>query len=238
MKTAYLTLLLLIHLFAPGQNNIVINNSFEDDYNMDSLRKGRKFQWSFLEDYNTKTDWAHIYRIGSDIFDDAPENGTGYQLAQHGCSYAGFGVYDNRFEFRDYLIGTLNQTLEKDAIYKISFYLNLANCSKYAINSIGVSFSQDIEISRLGKRSFTALSELPVYFEHNGGVLKDTSNWIKIQGEIRAMGHEQKIIIGCFKPDSELIIEKRECKGCRKKDESLRLSSYYLIDNICLERKQ
>lgn len=221
-----------------GQSNIVINNSFENAYNNDSVNKGKSFYWSLSEDYSPgKMEWGHFYRVNSDIFDPVPDNMVGYQKPQDGNTYAGFGVYDELFESRDYLIGTLSHPLNKGEAYKVSFYLSLANCSKYAINSFGVSFSNDSFLAKNSKRHFALLRDLPVYYEYNGEVLSDTTNWIKLEGEFKARGGEEKIVIGCFKSDTDIIVKKVKCQGCKDKDISMRGSAYYLIDNISLIKK-
>jgi len=238
MRSLYLAVCVALTYNTFGQSNIVINNSFESSYNYDSIRSGKSFNWSFLEDYSPgKNEWGHFYRINSDLFDPVPNNTVGYQKPQDGNSYAGFGVYDKNFEFREYLIGTLSQPLKKDKSYRISFYLNLANCSQYAINSIGVSFSNEVFLYAHSKRHYAILKELPVYFEYSGEVLTDTSSWVKIEGEFKANGLEDKIIIGCFKTDDDLVIKRVKCSRCKGKDISLRETGYYLIDNIVLRKK-
>lgn len=221
-----------------AQRNLVANPGFENAYNTDSASRGVSFKWNFLEDYMPgKSEWGHFYRIESDIFDPVPDHSLGYQMPQEGTSYAGLGVYDKTFEFRDYLVGTLNEPLEKGSVYKVSFFLSLPNCCQYAINSFGVSFSHDSILQLYSKKKFTLLNELPVYFEYNGAPITDTTSWVKIEGEFVAKGFEQKIVIGCFRPDEELTVKKVKCKKCRNGDESLQKSAYYFIDNINLQKK-
>lgn len=239
MKPSILLLLLGISAHSFCQLNLIRNGSFEMPYNEDSLSRSVNFFWSFLEDYNPREmGWAHFYRRNSDIYYEVPENGAGYQFPQDGVSYAGFGTFDEDFEFREYLVGTLATHLEKDKKYKLSFYINLANCSKYAINSFGAAFVNESSLGKLAKRHYLAIDELTPNFEYSGEVIRDTVNWKLMEGEITVQGGEDRVIIGCFQPDTKISVKKLDCKGCKKKDESLKRTAYYLIDNIRLEMKK
>lgn len=117
-------------------------------------------------------------------------------------------------------------SLEKDSLYFIRFFVNLANEAKHSINSQGALLTNnEIEISNL----YTGLldSSITPQLLNQNGYIEDTLKWVEIKAIIKAKGDEQYITLGNF--------------NIRKGYEKLfnpnafyYLSSAYAIDDISL----
>lgn len=216
--------------------NYVFNGSFELEFNITQNNKNKN--WCFLEDYD-EIEWYQRFsnQCSNTIYcDSVPSNSVGFQTAQDGNSYAGIGVYDPDSEFREYLVGSLSEPLVKGQKYKLSYFVNQANCSRYGINSFGATLLSEKEVIKNSHRRYISLNHLTPLVEKTFNSSIDTINWFKVEGSFTAIGGEEKIIIGCFKKDSELNIKRNKIKDCRKKDETIRIASYYLIDNVSVIR--
>ena len=129
----------------------------------------------------------------------------GYQFPKTGSAYCGIGISENlgaSFDFREYLEGFLNDTLEAKHTYCVSFYVNLANTSMLAANSIGAYFSAD---SVVDYGTATMLPYVP-QVQNTGGVITDTLNWVLKTGSFEAQGGERFITIGNFYADSNTTV--------------------------------
>ena len=120
-----------------------------------------------------------------------------YQQPKTGIAYAGIALFSNPIgadNYREYLEVKLKENLKKDRKYCGEFYISFPDYGSYAISNIGMYFSQTevIQIS-LG-------SPLPYnpQIKNTKGILKDTINWIKVNGIFTATGGEQYLIIGNF----------------------------------------
>jgi len=71
-----------------------------------------------------------------------PNNIGGFQHARTGIAYVAVNSYVSTWiNYRDYIQAPLGSTLQAGKEYCVSFYVNLANVSKYAIDGIGSYFS-------------------------------------------------------------------------------------------------
>jgi len=99
---------------------------------------------------------------------------------------------------RDYLQGRLYKSLTAGKSYCVTFYVTLAQFSKYACNNIGaylddgsIDIGQDSAHCAYAKTMFT-----PQILETS--VINDTLNWVKVQGSLTATSSEKFITIGNF----------------------------------------
>lgn len=218
-------------------SNLVINGGFE----LNQISVKSPFEdWTYLEDYG-EINWYVRYSAncsGSLYCQNTPTNDAGFQLPVEGSSYAGIGFYSPSSEQKEYLVGSLEKPLINGISYSISFYVNLADCSGYSINSFGAALISEQEVYKLNNRKYKPITGvyLAINEDFNTANEVDTVNWKKIEGTITAKGGEKKILIGCFKKDSDLIIEKkRVSKNCKSKDETITIAGYYLIDNVVVK---
>ena len=96
---------------------------------------------------------------------------------------------------RDYLQGILNHTLSAGQSYCVTFYVNMANRSAYAVNHIGAYFD-DGTIDTTTHCDEPQTQYTPQILEEE--IISDTLNWIKVQGSFIADGTEKFITIGNF----------------------------------------
>jgi gliding motility-associated-like protein len=129
-----------------------------------------------------------------------PLNGFGFQYAQEGIGYAGIVPYSysgTNNNYREYLEIKLLNSLNENALYYISFYMNLANVSPLATNNMGYGFCQDTT----GQYLQSVIS--PIVSNSNSNINNDTVNWIKVEGYHLGTGIEDYFIIGNFHNDAE-----------------------------------
>lgn len=230
------TFLCLFHPITES-SNLVINGGFE--VNQISAKSTIE-DWTYLEDFG-EINWYVRYsaNCSDSVFcQNAPSNNAGFQLPVDGDSYAGIGFYSPYSEQKEYLVGSLAKSLIQGASYSVSFYINLADCSGYSINSFGAALISEQEVFKLRKRKYKPITSVSLAISENFNTANDvdTVNWKKIEGTIIAKGGEQKILIGCFKKDSDLIInKKRVSKSCKSKDETITIAGFYLIDNVVVK---
>lgn len=226
-------------LFNPitESSNLVINGGFE----VNQISAKSTFEdWTYLEDFG-EMNW--YVRYSANCFDsvfcqNAPSNNAGFQLPADGNSYAGIGFYSPYSEQKEYLVGSLAQPLTKGISYSVSFYINLADCSGYSINSFGAALISTQEVNKLSGRKYKPITSLSLAINEDFTTANevDTVNWKKIEGTFIAKGGEQKILIGCLTKDSNLIIDKKiVSKSCKSKDETITIAGFYLIDNVVVK---
>lgn len=153
-----------------------------------------------------------------------PKNFVGNQDVKFGDGYVGFYLKAPN-NYREYIQGELKSTLEKGKRYAVSFYISLAESSKYGLSEINVLFSENqlktndekflkLKHFREEKRVMN-LSSIKNY-----KYFLSTDDWIKLETEFVAKGKENYIIIGNFHTD--------EHTGMRKSIGSKEVAYYYL----------
>jgi len=130
------TLIFLISTQIYSQN-LILNPSFEQTSNcMEYIGYFR----------NTVQNWSCPTLGTADLFNSCsqsnvgiPKNYKGVQKVQFGENYAGLHVLSNKH--REYIQGKLSKTLIQGKKYKVSFYINLADKSDFAIKNIDFLFT-------------------------------------------------------------------------------------------------
>lgn len=196
-----LFLLLILTTNRICAQNLVLNSSFEDTLPCPSI--------ILPDSYIRPEHWFKPTAGSSDFFclDTAcawgggvPQNVFGWQNPRTGDSYCGFSIFnDSPFQnYREYISGTLSDTLIAGNEYCVSFWVSAANNCKYQTDDIAVYFSSDTS-------SFTdytmnnVLNLNPQVENTSGNILADTLNWIQISGDFIAQGGEKFLTIGNFK---------------------------------------
>jgi hypothetical protein len=127
-----------------------------------------------------------------------PDNIFGHQNAYDGNAYAGIILWDMNNLFREYIEVPLTSPLKTDACYHFEMHVSLAEKYKYAVDAVGVYFS-DTAITGIP-------NALPLPFtpqiNSTAGFISDTSNWMLVSGDYTASGTENFLIIGNFKDDA------------------------------------
>ena len=128
-----------------------------------------------------------------------PTNTFGSTAANQGNGYAGgytFLNYTGSYAvYREYVVGTLNQTLVAGQAYIVSFqYARSTNC-RYATDALG--FYLSAAWPSLSASGFGVLAVTPNSTNPSGNVLSSNA-WSTYQDTIIASGGEQYITIGSF----------------------------------------
>ena len=156
-----------------------------------------------------------------------PKNKTGYQTPQHGNAYCGLVAYwyiSIYADYREYLEVELNSSLVSNEKYTWSFYVSLADSSLGAINKIGIVLSDTLVIDYSNTLSAFEFIDIPDV-GHSNTIIKDSINWVKIQGEYTAHGGEKYLLLGVFY--DSLNIDKEVVGGFQSHP-----GVYYYIDNV------
>jgi len=101
-------------------------------------------------------------------------------------------------DVRDYLQGTLYKPLTAGKNYCVTFYVNLAEISSYAIDKIG-AYIDDGSID-IGQDSAGCANPQTAYTPqiYAPAIINDTMDWVQVQGLFTASGTETFITIGNF----------------------------------------
>ena len=224
----FVMMLLASAVFAQEGVNLVQNGSFEE---MDKKPKR-------LGKIDAATGWISPTGVRADVFVDGkfeeigvPMNVYGKESAKEGENYAGITVYSFGQKIpRSYATVKLNSPMKKGMKYCVEYYVSLAECSKYAINSVSAKFS---------KKSYGTDTKLPIYDEPSISPFSDDAitaryNWTKVCGIYKADGGERWLTMGNFMSDENTkgssVRMKKDKDWDFKVDEIA--ASYYYIDDI------
>ncbi|MBQ4914272.1 OmpA family protein [Maribacter sp. MMG018] len=218
--------LLLNHV--GNAQNLIENPSFENyiqcPQTLGNLKKD-------LVDWNVPTLGSTDYFNGCSQAMGTPKNFNGEQPADFGVGYVGLYLYAPD-DYREYLQGTLTKTLKKDEVYRLSFYVSLAERSDFAIREFGICFSEvPIQVQTTKTLSKMHLSKVPGdvsnYLEIKyDDFYSDEKEWVKVEIEFVAKGTENYLVIGNFKDNKRTRRFKTKRSGTK--------GSYYYLDMVSL----
>ncbi len=160
-----------------------------------------------------------------------PENFNGTQDADFGQGYAGLYMFAPN-DYREYAQGELALTLQMGVVYKISFYVSLAERSDYAVREFGLVFSE----KPLNRPTKKALTKMQLYKQpgNNFAFLEishsdyynETTDWVKLEAEFTASGIENFLTIGNFQDNARTRTHKTS-RNAKK-------GAYYYLDMVQL----
>jgi len=224
--------LFLISYLSYGQINRVINPSFELDTCIESWTGwGEIFQyvqgWDTIRNGTAGLGGPDIFNecyVPSSPFGsyDVPVNFAGIQYPKSGTGYAALIVIATHSsgDLRDFVQGTLIQTLINGNNYCVKMYINLSNFSKKSC----LSFGAYLDDGQITVNKFEMPNVIPQVV-NIGQQLDDTLNWMKIEDSFIANGTEEYITIGNFlSNDSSNVIESYPLSSYP--------GSYYYIDDV------
>jgi hypothetical protein len=133
-----------------------------------------------------------------------PDHWVGPQSAYDGSAFVGLRTYHDYDEWHEYIYQNLDDTLLAGETYKVSFVLNLAECSTSFTDDIGVAFlDQNLPNGSSDPTVIIHQATPQTYFPDNLWI-DDVDNWIEFAGYFEAEGDEVLIAIGSFKDDAEM----------------------------------
>ena len=211
MKNLILTITILsifFQLSAQEENNLVLNPSFES---LDGKLKK-------ITQISLANDWDSPTPLKADLFSSSvsgdvsvPKNIYGKEFAKDGENYAGILAYSyNNKKPRTYLQSQLLKPMASGLDYCVKVHVNLADLSKYAIDQIGIHFSDEkLIIEKKGDIIFNNKSEFSaVLSNEKTKIYKSRYKWETICGIYHAEGKERYITIGNFYNNKDTQYEK------------------------------
>ena len=235
----YISILILVcaAALATAQTNFVKNPSFEKydtcPYKSGQIILAKYWQNAIVPDFSRGVEYFNRCAVGN-IFAGCPNNGAFYQYPKSGNGFAGIQLYYDKtmppppspypFKNRESLQGHLFGNLINGKTYCVSFWVNLAEGSGYGHNKIGAYLDDgniNTEADTAGEEITTVI---PQVFTNT--VIKDTLNWVKIEGSFVANGTETYITIGNFFTNAVIATVVTNYFHLYEQ------YSYYLIDDI------
>ena len=198
IKTFLNILFFLLCLTSRAQLNLVPNGSFEEHTscpdNEDQVYKCVGWQKPNM----ATTDYAHVCAPSFPGGVTVPNYWMGYQWPYHGDAY--MGLYGMHYSITpnvvaEYVQCQLIEPLKSMHRYRLSFFVNLANHSEYALRNFG-GYVSETPPTYTTPMIYNAFGYNPqVKFP---GYIIDTLDWVKVSGEFKATGGEQWLTIGRF----------------------------------------
>jgi Secretion system C-terminal sorting domain len=186
-----------------GQANLVLNYSFEQ------FTGCRGYVNCTLTDvtswYNptqgATPDWMDSICHGTSGFFGVPQNYAGWQYARTGIAYAGIDFTHYTNNYREYVTGTLSDSLHTNNKYCVEFFVSLADSVWWATSAVGAFLSRDSVC--FSSSMDTVIHEIPQIENPLTNFLTDKVNWDPISGELVSSGGESFITIGNFYSNPE-----------------------------------
>ena len=157
---------------------------------------------------------------------NTPYNVGGFTLVRAGGNaYAGISA-DPLNNTREYISSPLTISLISGELYRVEFWVQLADSSRFASNRLGAYFSNGAPVqSGNAPINFIPQIETP-------NIISDTSYWTLITGIYQASGNENYITIGVFRADGSPLLQRQDLgsksTGCDAFDDAI----YYFVDDV------
>lgn len=222
-RLLHITIFTLLLNYSYAQQNLVPNGSFEEYTSCPDAPNQLHYAEPWFDPTKASSDYFNSCSL-IPLSVGVPNNEWGNQVPFQGNAYSGFGAfsYDNTKNYREYLSVKLTEILVKDHNYCLSFYVNLADSSTFAIETIGATLSKDT----LKVIPPNPINKLPNIVSTK--LISDKLNWKKISGEYRAEGGEVYLTIGNFYDDNSCGL--RQLKDTNSLTYSK--GAYYYIDSV------
>jgi len=213
--------------------NLVLNPSFEQ---YDSCPKLiGDFDPPFLKSWTNPTlsspDFYNVCSSGNP--NPSFTGGYGPQGPRNGNGLAGIITYSQSYDptydpnnTKEFMEGILSNTLTKDSIYCVKFYLSLSEFLRQPMAQIGVYFS-NTQISLNGFQ----MPFVPQIQSSATQFFDDEKGWQLWQQTYKAKGGERYFIIGNFNPIAITPVKPPAVKYGDARDSS----SYYFVDDVSIE---
>lgn len=223
--TRILAVIALLPFFAEAQN-LVANSGFEAYYRCPPSFSTDSRDY-YLPGWNSPNkgtpDHYHQCSWGDS---DVPFNWAGQSNAHSGMGYSGIYAWsENGKNYREYIQCELTKPLACGARYRVEFYFKISSYSVFAIDRIGLIFSDSV----LNRNDDKVMKKSPSLVKMKpAGFTEDT--WEQASIEYTARGGERAIVIGNFSDDRTTNhVQLASRKG---KSFMLSASAYYYVDDV------
>jgi len=155
-----------------------------------------------------------------------PFNVTGYCEERTNRNYYAGLRFDLNSNARSYIYSNLPVPVTAGKTYRVQFFTQLADSSRFACNGLGVLFSANIPVA-----TGNGLINLPATVMATQ-TITDRDNWVLVTGLFTATSTLNYITIGLFMDDNDPLLQKTDfgvrSSGCNAVDNF----AYYLIDDV------
>ncbi|MFK7748376.1 MAG: OmpA family protein [Kordia sp.] len=157
---------------------------------------------------------------------------NGYQKPKSGTALAGIYVYTER-NYREYVQGTLKETLEKGKEYTVTFYVSLAELSTKATTDIDILFTEEklkkcVHVKHCEKQIKPKKATDKKFYKveiDRERFYREKLDWTKITFTYTASGFENFFSIGNFNSNRKTNLIKMQ----RAQEYEF---AYYYIDDV------
>ena len=209
--------------------NLVPNPGFENTLGMPSGAG----QWNLAQPWQGLNASPDFYVRGQvappagpcDLV-NIPNNVAGYCNERTGSDHYMGLQFDLQNNYREYISIPLTIPLVSGSIYRLEFYTQLADSSRFACNRIGALLTNNIPV-----QPGSGVINFPPQLEASQQIT-DTSNWVLITGVYQAIGGENYITIGLFRDDNDPLLQKTDYGTRNSGCSSIDNSGYYFVDDI------
>lgn len=226
----YLIISLVLSSLTGTAQNLVKNPGMEEKKHCIGYRGGFGYNVDFWTSPTLMTtDYFHTCNFNKV---KSPENQFGFQYPADGQGYTGMFLYAPQ-NYREYIQGTLTDTLVKGQTYELSFHISLAEEAKFAVRNFSFILTNR-EIHADNRRSLDRKDvanefsdSLEIYMIEKKSFYKDTTHWIRINQKFVATGGETFFTIGNFDTNFRTRRKKANKKGKIK-------AAYYFVDKVAI----
>lgn len=226
------TVFSLVCLVADAQN-LVPNPGFESNIGVPAAAG----QWNLAQPWLGLNASADLYGRNFSGAPAVPCDAVGVPLNVGGfCQertnfnhYMGLQI-DFQNNYREYLSAPLAIPMAAGNIYSVEFYVQRADSCRFAINSFGALFTNNIPA-----QAGTGVINFPAQIEESA-IISDTAVWTPVRGIYQALGGENYITVGVFRADNDPSFNFSDwgarATGCSSMDNS----AYYFLDDVSVKK--
>lgn len=171
--------------------NLVLNPGFESFSSIPTGLGQLNLAAPWQSPSNGSPDYFHSLATAASGV-SVPANTFGNESAHNGRAYVGFHVRPINL-YREYVEVSLSSPLVAGNTYQVSFYLSLADGSRWAVDKLGAHFSA----GSVSPVNTAYVLSLPPHVSVSG-YLTNKTGWTQVVGSYTALGSEDHIVIGNF----------------------------------------
>jgi hypothetical protein len=175
--------------FVGQSSNLVLNPSFESYTSLPTTLGQLNLASPWTSASNGSPDYFHA--LATSVV-GVPGNTFGSEPAHTGMAYAGFHARPPN-SFREYVEVPLSSPLAGGTTYLVSFYLSLADHSRWAVDKLGAYLATG-PVGPVNTAYVIAVSPQV----NVSGYVTNKTGWVPIQGAYTASGGESHLVIGNF----------------------------------------
>lgn len=229
----YFFVFIILFISELNAQNIVPNPGFEKyqycPNDVVRINKSHKLipGWT----YPTKSTPDYFHRCGVSTV-SVPVNYAGVSQPYKGDAYVGLILIGDQGgpNYREYIQARMFQRLKAGHKYKVSFAYRLSTYSRYAIDQLGIYFSDhDLRNDNHYNNIESVLGVYPQLKNEDWNLLDNKNHWENFCRIYTAQGNEQYIIIGNFNIFKETFYKEDTLTDISKLNKAY---AYYYIDEV------